>query len=283
MWSRVKWLLLGLAGVLGILALIGYIASGHKPGPATPAPTPPVVQTRKVAKRKTDDDAGDDGDIEAEEYDGAPSWFEAAKADIGIREWKGKKHNPRVVAYFRDAGFPGIKNDETAWCAAFTNAHFERQGIPGSKSLAARSFERWGVALDEPRLGCVCVFWRGSRTGWQGHVGFYAGETETHIKCLGGNQSDGVSIALMPKSRLLGYRWPCGLHKSRTVAANTLGLVGTGGTVAVVAAQAGGLQTQLQALGAYWKPALVAALVLSVAVQIATIYFRWQDHKAKGR
>lgn len=281
MWYRLKYWLLGLAGLLGVLAILGYLFSGK--GPAAPTPTPPVVQTRKSVKRKTDDDAGDDGDVEAEEYSGAPVWFEAAKADIGVREWKGRKHNPKVVAYFRDAGFPGIKNDETAWCAGFVNAMLEREGISGSKSLAARSFEKWGVALDEPRIGCVVVFWRGSRNGWQGHVGFYAGETETHIKCLGGNQSDGVSVALMPKSRLLGYRWPRGLHQSRTVAANTIGIVGTGGTAAYLVTQFAGLQTPLQALGAHWKPALVASLTLALAVQMATVYFRVQDHRNKGR
>ena len=39
-----------------------------------------------------------------------------------------------------------------------------------------------------------------------GHVAFYVGETATQIKVLGGNQSNSVSVANYPKSRLLGFR-----------------------------------------------------------------------------
>lgn len=59
-----------------------------------------------------------------------------------------------------------------------------------------------------PALGAVAVFWRGSRNGTSGHVGFYAGEDATHIHVLGGNQSNRVSIARISKDRLLGYRIP---------------------------------------------------------------------------
>ena len=41
-----------------------------------------------------------------------------------------------------------------------------------------------------------------------GHVGFAAGQDDTHFYMLGGNQSDAVTIARIAKSRLLGARWP---------------------------------------------------------------------------
>jgi hypothetical protein len=39
-------------------------------------------------------------------------------------------------------------------------------------------------------------------------VAFYVSETATHIKVLGGNQSNQVKESNYPKSRLIGYRWP---------------------------------------------------------------------------
>ncbi|MCB1510794.1 MAG: TIGR02594 family protein, partial [Hyphomicrobiaceae bacterium] len=41
-----------------------------------------------------------------------------------------------------------------------------------------------------------------------GHVAFLLGETGTDVILLGGNQSNRVTIAAYPKSRLLGLRWP---------------------------------------------------------------------------
>jgi len=62
------------------------------------------------------------------------------------------------------------------------------------------------VCLDRAGL----VFWRGTKSGWQGHVGFYAGEDATHYHVLGGNQSDSISITRIRKTRLRdgGIRWP---------------------------------------------------------------------------
>lgn len=136
-----------------------------------------------------------------------PPWLVAAEHAIGVREIAGAEHNDDIVSYFAEAGFSGIKDDETAWCAAFANAMVKRGGREGTGSLLARSFLKWGVELKTPRLGCIAVFKRGNST-WQGHVGFYVGETATHIRVLGGNQSNAVNVRSYPKSKLLGYRWP---------------------------------------------------------------------------
>ena len=96
-------------------------------------------------------------------------------------------------------------------------AMLERAGYASAKTLAARDFLDWGRPVEKPYPGCVAVFWRESPKSWQGHVGFYAGQTETHILCLGGNQSDGVSITRMPRSRVLGFREPRPLATSGTV------------------------------------------------------------------
>lgn len=141
--------------------------------------------------------------------DDQPAWLTLAAGENGIAEGAGKKNNPRVVAYYKDAGFPGIKNDAVAWCAAFVGAMLHRAGQKPSGSLAARSYERWGVGIKHPVLGCIATKKRGS--GWQGHVGFVVGASKTEIFLLGGNQSDAVNVAAFKRSDITAYRWPSGV------------------------------------------------------------------------
>ncbi|CAO4178774.1 NlpC/P60 family protein [Methylorubrum populi] len=136
-----------------------------------------------------------------------PAWLTLASHDLGTVEGIGKANNPKVVSYFKDAGFAGIKDDATAWCAAFANAMLERSGRRGSRSLAARSFESWGVGLKEPALGCIATKRRGN-SSWQGHVGFVVGASASTIYLLGGNQGDSVSIAGFKRSEFTSFRWP---------------------------------------------------------------------------
>jgi uncharacterized protein (TIGR02594 family) len=67
--------------------------------------------------------------------------------------------------------------------------------------------------LSKPAYGCVVVFWRGTKTGTAGHVGFVVGRDKFgNLMVLGGNQSDAVNIKPFamsgPNDRVLGYRWP---------------------------------------------------------------------------
>jgi hypothetical protein len=102
------------------------------------------------------------------------------------------------------------------YCAIGVNAALEANGIPGTRSPAARSFE-WEagknfVKLSGPALGAITVFWRGSRKGGNGHVGVYAGETENHVYVWGFNQHDDCNQSPFPKDGqsfgLVGYYWP---------------------------------------------------------------------------
>lgn len=136
-----------------------------------------------------------------------PKWMELARAELGVSEVSGSGHNKRIVDYFADAGHPEVKNDETAWCAGFCGAILKRAGMPNSGSLAARSYLKYGTPVETPQVGDIVVFSRGNST-WEGHVGFFVGETDTSVKVLGGNQSNKVSVANYSKSRLLGYRRP---------------------------------------------------------------------------
>jgi len=132
-----------------------------------------------------------------------------AKAFIG----KGEANAARPISAFitRMTG-TNIDIRETPWCAAFVNAVLKGSGSEGTGKLNARSFLKFGTAADKPQTGDIAVFSRGDPKGWQGHVGFYAGEVEkdgqTYVRVIGGNQGDEVSEKLYPKARLLGYRRP---------------------------------------------------------------------------
>lgn len=155
-------------------------------------------------------------------------WYEIANEEIGTKEIKGAKDNPDIVQYFDDVGHDWVKDDETAWCAAFVGSCLEKSGITSTRALNARSYLKWGISIDHPVSGCIVVFKRGN-SSWQGHVAFYVSETKTHIKVLGGNQSNQVKISSYRKSSLLGYRMPKTKTNSKT---NIVSTVGVGGAIA---------------------------------------------------
>ena len=146
--------------------------------------------------------------------------YEIARGDVGTLEW-GKGDNPKVLAYFQDAGHPEIKDDETAWCAAFVGAMIKRAGGVPTGSLAARSYLVWGtpVALQDAQLGDVVVFQRGN-SAWQGHVGFFVKREGAQIHVLGGNQGNQVSVAVHSQAKLLGVRRDAKAVASMPVAAS---------------------------------------------------------------
>lgn len=134
-----------------------------------------------------------------------PPWLPPAWADLGQTEVSGGKSNPRIVAYYRDAGHTGISDDGVAWCAAFVGACLERSGVQSTRSLMARSYLSWGQKLDAPRCGAIAVLSRGAPP--YGHVAFVVGWSESEVYLLGGNQGDMVSVAAFDRSRVIGLRW----------------------------------------------------------------------------
>lgn len=138
-----------------------------------------------------------------------PAWMAEAWREFGQRESSGASDNPHIVAMYRDAGFPNITADETAWCAAYVGAILKRAGVAASGSLMARSYLNWGEAIAEGTSGAVAIFSRGSDPSL-GHVAFWLGETANSVVVLGGNQSDAVSVSACSKDRLLGLRIPKG-------------------------------------------------------------------------
>ena len=134
--------------------------------------------------------------------------YEMAKAEVGTVEWA-KGDNPKVVAYFKDSGNPGVMDDETAWCAAFVGAMLRRAGVKSTGALNARSYLDWGTPVDRKNAlpGDVVIFKRGS-SSWQGHVAFFVKDRGALIDVLGGNQSNSVNVKGYQAAALLGIRRP---------------------------------------------------------------------------
>jgi uncharacterized protein (TIGR02594 family) len=133
-----------------------------------------------------------------------------ARSYLGTKELKGSADNPKIMEMYRAVGHDWVEHDEVAWCAAFVGHCLEKAGFASTRKLNARSYLTWGekvAGLEQARDGDVVIFTRGSSTA-QGHVAFFLKVTGSQIEVLGGNQSDGVSIARYPKSRLLGIRRP---------------------------------------------------------------------------
>lgn len=130
-----------------------------------------------------------------------------AKTLIGVREVAGAKHNPVIIGWLQKLK-SWVKDDETPWCGTLMAHVGQHCGwtLP-EKWLSARGWLAFGAKVT-PGYGAVLVFWRGKKSGWQGHVGLYVGEDDTHYHVLGGNQNNSVSITRMPKARLLEARSP---------------------------------------------------------------------------
>lgn len=133
--------------------------------------------------------------------------YALAKAELGTAEISGRKHNSKIVGWFKLVGHEWVKDDETAWCAAFAGAMLQLGGLPSTRALNARSYLNWGkkVPLAEAQIGDIVVFERGNST-WQGHVGFFAGREKGNILVLGGNQKNKVGLDKYSEGALLGVR-----------------------------------------------------------------------------
>ena len=137
-------------------------------------------------------------------------WLTVARTLEGEAEVKGSVDNPRIVEMFRVAGHAEIKDDETAWCAAFVGTCLRLSGYEPSFSLLASSYAKFGEDLGQsPRHGCICFLRPGvAGIGGSGHVAFFLNEEGSNIVLLGGNQSDKVKQSRFPKAALGSYRWP---------------------------------------------------------------------------
>lgn len=144
-------------------------------------------------------------------------WLSRARDLVGLREIAGAMHEPKVLQLWRDAKMPYVHDDEVAWCSAFVCAMLERSMVTSPRKPNARSFTDWGIdvlanGIEQIPVGAILV-WSRPPSDWQGHVNFALSRDEDGaIRCVGGNQSNSVSIAkfkAVPGGRqLLAARWP---------------------------------------------------------------------------
>ena len=136
-------------------------------------------------------------------------WFQEAFNLLGTKEVPGQGSNQAIMGWARALRID-YGDDDIPWCGLFV-AHciasqLPEEPLPGNP-LGARQWAKLGQECT-PQPGAVMVFWRGSKRGWKGHVGFYWGEDSTTYHVLGGNQSNAVTISRMKKNRFLNARWP---------------------------------------------------------------------------
>lgn len=137
-------------------------------------------------------------------------WLDEARRLMGTKEVAGRGSNRTILNWATELGIT-YGDDDIPWCGLFV-AHCIGSTLPSERlpanPLGARQWAKLGIALTDPVEGAILVFWRGSKTGALGHVGFYIGEDKDAYHVLGGNQSDSVSVARVAKNRLLATRWP---------------------------------------------------------------------------
>lgn len=138
----------------------------------------------------------------------APSWYVTQEKWIGFHE----VGNNRGIETFIDGGKCGQLGDP--YCAIFQNFGFETNGVPGTRSPAAYSFEVSPnfIKIDQPCLGCVVTMWRGTRRSpgqaGNGHVFSYDGENAHGVRGIGANEEDEVKRSFHDRGRIVGYYWP---------------------------------------------------------------------------
>lgn len=137
---------------------------------------------------------------------GEPIWVQEGRRRLGLHE-----SNPKLKAFLKSDGRTLGDPELLPWCGDFVETCIRLalpdEPIPANPYLA-RNWLSAGVKCPEPVVGAVAVFWRGTKTGTSGHVGFVVGADAKYLSILGGNQSNTVSVARLDRARLLGCRWP---------------------------------------------------------------------------
>ncbi|SOB90011.1 uncharacterized protein (TIGR02594 family) [Rhodobacter sp. JA431] len=134
-------------------------------------------------------------------------WMALALRKKGLHEGR---DNAELRAFLRSDGKTLGDPASLPWCGDFVEtcvAVTMPDVIVPNNPYLARNWLHFGQTVN-PCFGAILVFWRGSRSGTSGHVGFYYSEDDDVYHVLGGNQSNKISVTSLKKDRLLGARLP---------------------------------------------------------------------------
>jgi len=132
----------------------------------------------------------------------------------GAGEVGGNNRGPFVKKYLN-----GLAPEGSSWCAGFISWCFSQSGqqMPFKYTVGARDvlaqLKKKGLVVkptlaDPPLPGDVIVWWRGSPSGWQGHVGLVLDYKDGVLRTVEGNKSSRVDVysyTFDKISRLLGF------------------------------------------------------------------------------
>ncbi len=146
-------------------------------------------------------------------------WMKTAWGELGVTENKSEtEHNPRILQYYREIGYSGIKNDETPWCSTFVAWVMRKSGysyvnVPTllDNPAGALNWSDFGKAINLPTYGCIAIKSRKTRNRRNaGHVTFIVGQSYRGdiLYGLGGNQGDGVQVSPFAKSVFTHFQLP---------------------------------------------------------------------------
>jgi uncharacterized protein (TIGR02594 family) len=143
--------------------------------------------------------------------DARPLWVIEGLKWLNLREGRDGADNSDILDWARDEGGAiarDYKHDAIPWCALFANMVLTKVGIKGTETLWALDWDKWGQKLPGPAVGAFAPM---KREGG-GHIAIVVGrDTHGNLMCLGGNQSDSVSIIPFPANRPRSFRWPVGV------------------------------------------------------------------------
>jgi peptidoglycan hydrolase-like protein with peptidoglycan-binding domain len=165
-----------------------------------------------------------------------PPMLREARKHLGTREIPGPRSNPIIIGWASDlkaadalAWYP---DDDIAWCGLFhailalrchpdlemppnvlSARNWGGRDVPRGVNKSAAVEPGWGQEGPAPQrgdslhLGSTGIMWRTSRhRSWHGHIGIIDAQNTTHVRMIGGNQSNSVSRAWYPRGRFLGTR-----------------------------------------------------------------------------
>lgn len=142
-----------------------------------------------------------------------PPWLNEISKYMGLHE---RNNFQKLYAWLKSDGKTLGDPRVFPWCGdavetpiRLTLPNEPFPGALGRNPYLARNWMLFGEPCSDI-YGAIAVFWRVSKTGNSGHVGFVIGYDPKlrRYRIRGGNQSDSISDAWLSADRLLGLRWP---------------------------------------------------------------------------